>query len=119
MRIRNFMAKVLFVVAVLMLASTNSLANEWRPVPPEQLAMKSPLLEPDGFAVDEIPKAVKLDVPFGSYMTSYEIKDGHLHFKRSLVVKSATIPAGEYDTVRKFFGAVLDADQLPVVLVKK
>jgi hypothetical protein len=74
---------------------------------------------PDGFAVDEIPDAVKLNVPFGSYTTSYEIKDGHLHFKRSLIVRSATIPAGEYDMVRKFFGSVLAADQSPVVLVKK
>lgn len=74
---------------------------------------------PDGFAVDEVPDAVKLDVPFGSYSTSYEIKDGHLHFKRSLVVKSATIPAGQYEMVRKFFGSVRAADQSPVVLVKK
>jgi len=74
---------------------------------------------PDGFAVDEIPDEVKLDVPFGSYSTSYEVKDGHLHFKRKLVVKSATIPAGQYDMVRKFFGSVRAADQSPVVLVKK
>ena len=42
---------------------------------------------PDGFSVDEMPEASKLDAAFGSYATSYEVKDGYLHFMRSLLVR--------------------------------
>jgi hypothetical protein len=74
---------------------------------------------PAGFDVDELPDRVKLDAPFGSYATLYEVKDGHLHFMRSLVLKRSTIPAAEYDKVRGFFAAIRTAEQSPVVLARK
>jgi len=39
---------------------------------------------PSGFVVDELPDAVKLQTAFGSYMTSYEVKDNELVFKLQL-----------------------------------
>ncbi len=74
---------------------------------------------PAGFDIDEIPDAVKLDAPFGSYKTSYEVKDGQLLFTRSLVVQGAKIDAGEYAKVRGFYEKIRAAEQAPVVLVKK
>ena len=74
---------------------------------------------PTGFAVDEVPDAVKVNTAFGSYATSYEVKDGHLIFKRQLEQKAATIPAGEYDSVKKFFETIRSAENAPVVLAKK
>ncbi len=74
---------------------------------------------PTDFAVDEMPDAVKLETAFGSYVTNYEIKDGHLVFTRALVVRSATLPAEQYATVRGFFERVRAAEQAPVVLAKK
>src|SRR2546423_1698968 len=47
---------------------------------------------PAGFEVDEMPDAVKMDAPFGSYETVYQVKDGQLVFTRKLVVRAATIP---------------------------
>ena len=55
---------------------------------------------PAGFAVDELPDAVKLDTTFGSYATNYEVKDGHLLFTRKLVQKAGTIPVEQYAAVR-------------------
>ena len=40
----------------------------------ETMRMKLPV----GFEVDELPDAVKLDTAFGSYKTTYEVKDGEL-----------------------------------------
>jgi hypothetical protein len=74
---------------------------------------------PAGFAVDEMPDAVKLDTPFGSYATSYEVKDGELIFSRKLVQHSTTIPVEQYNSVRSFFERIRAAEQAPVVLIKK
>jgi hypothetical protein len=74
---------------------------------------------PDGFEVDEVPDAEKLDTPFGRYSTSYEVKDGHLIFKRAFEVRAVTIPAEHYPAVRAFFDRVRAAEQAPVVLAKK
>jgi hypothetical protein len=74
---------------------------------------------PAEFAVDELPDPVKLDAPFGSYQTTYEVKDGQLIFKRALSLKSSTIPANEYQKVRSFYEKIRAAEQSPVVLARK
>ncbi len=74
---------------------------------------------PAGFEVDELPDAITLDSPFGSYKTSFEMKDGKLYFSRSYQVKRSMIPAADYDQVKKFYAKMLDAEQSAVVLVKK
>lgn len=74
---------------------------------------------PADFAVDEMPDAVKLDTSFGSYATSYEVKDGQLYFTRKLVQSAATIPVEQYSSVRGFFEKIRAAEQAPVVLAKK
>ncbi len=74
---------------------------------------------PDGFEADEIPSAVEINQPFGNYAASWEVKDGYLHFKRSLILRASTIPVEQYTNVRSFFATVLGAEQAPVVLAKK
>ncbi|HEX8087207.1 MAG TPA: DUF3857 domain-containing protein, partial [Blastocatellia bacterium] len=74
---------------------------------------------PEGFEVDELPSAMKLDTPFGTYATSYVVKNGQLSFTRSLILRGATIPAVDYENVRDFFKKMGAAEQTPVVLAKK
>ncbi|MBS1810963.1 MAG: DUF3857 domain-containing protein [Acidobacteria bacterium] len=74
---------------------------------------------PDGFEVDEMPDAAKLETPFGKYSATYEVKDGHLIFTRNLVVQASTIPAAQYPMVREFFGRIRGVEVSPVVLAKK
>jgi hypothetical protein len=62
---------------------------------------------------------VKLEAPFGTYSTTYEVKESHLIFTRSLVVRAATIPVEQYAGARDFFKRICDAEQSPVVLAKK
>jgi hypothetical protein len=66
---------------------------------------------PVGFDVDELPDAVKLDTAFGIYNTSYDVKDGHLTFKRSLIQHATTIPIEKYAAVRSFFEKIRAAEQ--------
>jgi len=74
---------------------------------------------PDGFTVDEVPDAVKLETSFGSYVTSYEVKNNELLFKRQLLQRATTIPASQYSQVKKFFEGIRTAEQAPVVLARK
>jgi hypothetical protein len=81
----------------------------------ETVRVKLPL----GFEVDELPDPLKLDSPFGSYNTTYTVKDGELIFTRILAQRAGTIPATQYQTVRSFFERIRAAEQSPVVLARK
>lgn len=74
---------------------------------------------PEGFEVDELPDPLKLDTSFGSYNTSYLVREGQLVFTRTLAQRAATIPAAQYQSVRSFFERMRAAEQAPVVLVRK
>jgi hypothetical protein len=74
---------------------------------------------PEGFEVDELPDALKLDSDFGSYAASYEVKDGQLLFKRTLVQRASTVPADKYKLLRDFFGRIRAVEDSPVVLARK
>lgn len=74
---------------------------------------------PAGFDVDEVPDPVKLEADFGSYVTSYEVKNGELVFKRTFSTRAMTIPAARYGVVRDFFERIRQAEQAPVVLARK
>ena len=74
---------------------------------------------PAGFDVDEMPDPVKLDTAFGSYATTYEVKDGQLLFTRKLVQRASTIPVEQYASIRNFFEKIRTAEQSPVVLAKR
>ena len=74
---------------------------------------------PSGFTVDEVPDAMKLETPFGSYVTSYEVKNNELVFKRQLSQKATTIAAADYEAVRKFFESIRAAENAPVVLARQ
>ncbi len=74
---------------------------------------------PTGFVVDEMPDAVNLETSFGKYTTSYEVKDGKLIFTRSLTMNRTTVPVDKYNSVRDFYAKMRDAEQSPVVLLRK
>lgn len=74
---------------------------------------------PDGFVVDEMPDADKIETAYGKYSSKYEISGGFLLFSRTLVLNRTVVPASGYDDVKNFFGVVRNAEQSPVVLIRK
>ena len=74
---------------------------------------------PAGFEIDELPEPVTLDTNFGKYSTRYEAKDGKLLFTRSITTTRETIAPEKYNGVKEFFTRILDAEQSPVVLIRK
>jgi hypothetical protein len=51
-------------------------------------------------------------------VTSYEVKNNELVFKRQLSQQATTIAAADYETVRKFFESIRAAENAPVVLAR-
>jgi hypothetical protein len=74
---------------------------------------------PQGFVIDETPDPVNLESSFGKYSTKYDTQNGKLVFTRSMTLNRATIPADKYSAVKEFFSKILEAEQSPVVLLKK
>jgi hypothetical protein len=74
---------------------------------------------PAGFVVVEIPEAAKLQTAFGSYATSYAVKDDLLIFTRVLKVQAGLLPVEQYGPVKEFFEQIAGAEQAPVVLARK
>jgi hypothetical protein len=73
---------------------------------------------PTGYAVDEIPDPVKLDLGFASYESSSNVKDNVLHYTRTYTVREVTLPADRYSDVQKLAG-VIQADEQNHAVLKK
>ncbi len=74
---------------------------------------------PDGFVVDELPEASKIETSFGKYNVTYEVKDGFLLFNRALTINKTEVAADKYDTIKSFFAKIRTVEGDPVVLLKK
>ena len=74
---------------------------------------------PAGFGVDEMPDPVTLETDFGKYTTTYEVVGQKLIFKRSLRLTRSIIAPEKYESVRSFYAKMREAEQSPVVLIKK
>jgi hypothetical protein len=74
---------------------------------------------PPGYAVDEIPDPVKLDLGFASYESSSTVKDNVLHYTRTYTVREVTLPADKYPDVQKLAGVIAADEQRSAVLKKQ
>lgn len=73
---------------------------------------------PAGFAVDEAPDPVNVDVGFASYKSSVVAKGNVLHYEREYVVRQVEIPPAQAGDFRKLEGAILFDEKGAVVLKK-
>lgn len=74
---------------------------------------------PTGFQVDEVPTPVSLEADFGKYSTTFNVVEGKLVVKRQLTMNRKTIEAAKYAGVKDFFAKMHEAEQAPVVLIRK
>jgi hypothetical protein len=74
---------------------------------------------PPGYAVDEIPDPVKLDLGFASYESSSTVKDNVLHYTRTYTVREVTLPADKYPEIQKLAGVIAADEQNSAVLKKQ
>ena len=74
---------------------------------------------PPGYAIDEIPDPVKLDLGFASYESSTNVKDNILHYTRTYTVREVTLPADKYSDLQKLAGVIAADEQRNAVLKKQ
>lgn len=73
---------------------------------------------PAGYAVDETPDPVDVDVDFASYKSSVSVKGNMLHYEREYVVRQVEIPATKAADFRKLESAIV-ADERGTAVLKK
>jgi hypothetical protein len=71
---------------------------------------------PAGYAVDEIPDPVKLDLGFAAYQSATEVQGDTLHYTRTYTVRQVTLPADRYADVKKLAGAIAADEESRAVL---
>ena len=74
---------------------------------------------PDGFKLDEKPSPARIEGPYGKLVATWEVKDREIVMTQSLEVNPITVPAAEYQAVRKFFDRLGGAQAAAVVLAKQ
>ncbi|HEX2122690.1 MAG TPA: DUF3857 and transglutaminase domain-containing protein [Thermoanaerobaculia bacterium] len=73
---------------------------------------------PEGYAVESVPKPVKLDVGALAY-TAQHANDGKaITLTRKMTVRTIAIESKHYEVLKKFYGARVTADHDAVVLKK-
>lgn len=73
---------------------------------------------PRGFALDELPDSVNKDSDFGHFSITYKHDGDDLLMEEELTTEQSTLPASDYQRVKKFFDLFDGADQQKAVLLK-
>ncbi len=74
---------------------------------------------PAGYALDEAPDPVKIDVGFASYTSNVTAKGNVLHYEREYVVRDVAIPPAKAADFRKLESAIVEDEQGLAVLKKQ
>ncbi|MFZ1087046.1 MAG: DUF3857 domain-containing protein [Terracidiphilus sp.] len=74
---------------------------------------------PAGYAVDEIPDPVALDLDFASYHSTVSAKGSVLHYEREYVVRQVEIPATKVGDFRRLESTILSDEKNAAVLKKQ
>ncbi len=73
---------------------------------------------PEGYAVDELPEPVNIDLDFASYESASKLDGNALHYTRTYTVRQVSLPADRYADVQKL-AAAIDADEQNHAVFKK
>jgi len=74
---------------------------------------------PAGYAVDEIPDPIKVDLGFATYESSSHVKANILHYTRTYTIRQVSLPADKYAEVQKLSEVIAADEQCHAVLKKQ
>jgi transglutaminase-like putative cysteine protease len=74
---------------------------------------------PAGYAIDETPDPVALDLDFASYHSTVTAKGSVLHYEREYVVRQVEIPATRMNDFRHLESTILSDEKTAAVLKKQ
>lgn len=71
---------------------------------------------PDGYAVDELPDPVKVDVGFATYESSTKLEGHTIHYSRTFTLRQVSLPPEKYPDLQRFVGMIASDEDSRVVL---
>ncbi|MGA6955755.1 MAG: hypothetical protein WBY73_11645, partial [Candidatus Acidiferrales bacterium] len=71
---------------------------------------------PAGYVVDELPKPVDAECPYGTYKSQVLVANNVLHYKRTYEIKDVNVPTQNLDEVRDFFHQIAADEKSSAVL---
>jgi Domain of Unknown Function with PDB structure (DUF3857)/Transglutaminase-like superfamily len=71
---------------------------------------------PAGFAVDELPAAVRHEIPFATYTSASQASEHVLHYSRTLEMKDVRLSVEQLDGLQKLFREMADDERTYTVL---
>lgn len=74
---------------------------------------------PAGYAIDEVPDPVNMDVGFASYRSEVKVDGDTLHYSREYVLKKLNLDADQYAALKKFEAEVNTDENRSAVLKKQ
>lgn len=74
---------------------------------------------PVGYAIDDVPDPVNVDVGFATYHSTVKADGTDLHYQREYVLKKVELDAQEYEKLRKLEAAIATDENGAAVLRKK
>jgi hypothetical protein len=74
---------------------------------------------PAGYAIDEVPDPVNMDVGFASYRSEVKVDGDTLHYSREYVLKKLDLDADQYAALKKFEAEVNTDENRSAVLKKQ
>ena len=74
---------------------------------------------PEGYALDELPDPVSIDVGFAAYASASKLDGNSLHYTRTYTVRQLTLPADRYADLQKLAAAIDTDEQNHAVFKKK
>ena len=74
---------------------------------------------PDGFKLDELPDAAKVESAYGSIQATWAVRDGEIVMEQTLEIRDMVAPASDFAQVRDFFDKVAGVESAPVVLIRQ
>jgi hypothetical protein len=73
---------------------------------------------PKGYVVDELPKPVKAECPYGTYKSEVQVNGNVLHYKRTYEITDVVVPTQKLDEVKDFFHQIA-ADEHSSAILKR
>lgn len=73
---------------------------------------------PAGYAIDEVPDPVNVDVGFASYRSDVKVDRDTLHYSREYILKQLALSPEQYPELKKF-EAVVNTDENRSAVLKK
>ena len=77
------------------------------------------VIVPSGYAVDDVPDPVSVDVGFASYKSEVKASGTVLHYSREYVVRDLDLAAEKYPEVKRLMGIIASDENNSAVLKKK